>query len=326
MELVDVHNPSGWALTVSDRASQSHKMTKTQIVSIGEVMIELAPAENGRFVLSYGGDTFNTAVYLARAGIEVSYATALGDDPYSSKILNFLTREGIGTELVVQARGRRPGLYLIELDDGGEARFSHWRDTSPARDYFELPKWEQLIEGLLAAKIIFFSGVTLSIYSETGVARLLKLLELARESGVKVAFDSNFRARGWRDEVLHARSVYSRALKYVDIALPSFDDECALWGDHNPQATADRLQGFGIQEIVVKNSENDALAVLGEKREWIPVPERIHPIDSTAAGDCFNAGYLAARLQGKKASAAAALAHRLAGEKIRHRGAIMPRT
>jgi 2-dehydro-3-deoxygluconokinase len=76
----------------------------------------------------------------------------------------------------------------------------------------------------------------------------------------------------------------------------------------------------------VKNGSNGALVAVKDSRELVPVPEVIAPVDTTAAGDSFNAGYLAARLAGEAPQAAAAQAHRLAAEKIRHRGAIMPRT
>src|SRR5215467_7131737 len=67
---------------------------RSRVVSIGEVMIEIARGE-GRVSLGCGGDTFNTAVYLARAGIEVAFATAVGDDPYSDRILALAGTEGI---------------------------------------------------------------------------------------------------------------------------------------------------------------------------------------------------------------------------------------
>ncbi len=87
-----------------------------------------------------------------------------------------------------------------------------------------------------------------------------------------------------------------------------------------------RLQAFGVAEIVVKNSgPNGALVANSSGRDMVPVPEVVVPIDATAAGDGFNAGYLAARLAGRNPGEAATAAHRLAGQVIRHRGAIAPR-
>lgn len=298
---------------------------KSGIIAVGEVMVELARGDDGRFSLAYGGDTFNTAVYLARSGISVGYATALGDDAYSQRIVDFAAAEGVATELIVRAPGRMPGLYLIETDDKGERQFAYWRDTSPARDLFELPQWSAVAEGLLGAGMIYFSGITLSLYSNAGIGRFLAVLEIARQRGVKVALDTNYRPRGWAGDVGRARTVFGEAFKRVDIVLPSFDDEALLWGDASPDASVDRLQAFGIREIVVKNGAKDALIAADREREWVPVPKVVEPVDTTAAGDSFNAAYLAARLSGSAPDAAAAAAHQLASEVVLHRGAIAPR-
>ncbi|HEY0441061.1 MAG TPA: PfkB family carbohydrate kinase, partial [Xanthobacteraceae bacterium] len=135
----------------------------SRVVSVGEVMVELARGDDGRYGLAFGGDTFNTAVYLARAGVEVAYATALGDDPYSRRILDQAAAEGIATDLILKAPGRMPGLHLIETDKKGERQFYYWRDTSPARELFELPEWQGVAESLLGARLIYFSGITLSL-------------------------------------------------------------------------------------------------------------------------------------------------------------------
>jgi 2-dehydro-3-deoxygluconokinase len=298
---------------------------KARIVSVGEVMVELARGDDGRYSLAFGGDTFNTAVYLARAGQQVAYATALGDDEYSTRIVELAVAEGIDADLVLRAAGRVPGLYLIETDPTGERRFQYWRETSPARDLFELPAWSTVAESLLAARMIYFSGVTLSLYSNTGIGRFLAVLELARERGAKVVFDSNYRPRGWRGDIARARTVFLEALKRVDIALPSFDDEAVLWGDASPEASVHRLHAFGIGEVVVKNAAKDALVAVKDEREWVPVPKQVEAVDTTAAGDSFNAGYLAARLNGDAPSDAVKAGHELAGHVVRHRGAIVPR-
>jgi 2-dehydro-3-deoxygluconokinase len=296
-----------------------------RVVTIGEVVLELTRGGDGRFALAYGGDTFNTAVYLARAGLDVAFASALGDDAYSEGVLALAAAEGISRDLILRVPGRLPGLSLIDTDPAGARHFHHWRDSEPARDLFELPDWNRLAEGLLSAKLIYFSGITLSLYSNTGLGRFLAVIELARKNGVKIAFDGNFRPRGWKGDLTRTRTVFMEALKRVDIAMPAYDDEAVLWGDPSPEATVERLQAFGIGEIVVKNGPNSALVAAGGSNEFIPVPEVVVPIDTMAAGDSFNAGYIAARLSGNGPQAAAAAAHRLAGEVIRHRGAIMPR-
>ena len=298
---------------------------KTRVICVGEVMIELARGADNRYSLSFGGDTFNTAVYLARAGIAVAYASAMGDDPYSGALLSLATAENVNTDLTVRVPNRMPGLYLIETDDKGERKFFYWRDTSPARELFELPEWGTIAEALLSARLVYFSGVTLSLYSNTGLGRFLAALEVARKQGVTVAFDGNFRPRGWKGDVARTRTVFAEALKRVDIALPTFEDEAMLWGDANPEATVARLQAFGIGEIAVKNGSESALIADKTGREFVPVPQVVEPVDTTAAGDSFNAAYLAARLKGEAPLAAVQAAHALAAEKIRHRGAIMPR-
>ncbi len=294
-------------------------------ICVGEVLVELKRGNDGRFALSCGGDAFNTAVYLARAGLNVAFATAIGDDPYSESIIALMAAEGVSATAVMRVGGRLPGLCLVENSQSGDRSIRYWRDGAPVRELFELPDWVRIAEALVAAKLIYFSGITLSLFSTTGLGRFLAVLEAARQQGAKVAFDGNFRPRGWKGELSRTRAVFLETLKRIDIALPTFDDEAVLWGDPSPEATVARLQAFGIGEIVVKNGPNSALVATSGNQEFVPVPEVVVPVDATAAGDGFNAGYLAARLGGEPPAQAASAAHRLAGSVIRHTGALVPR-
>ncbi len=298
---------------------------KPGVVCVGEVLIELRRRADDRFVLGCGGDTFNTAVYLARAGVHAAFATAIGDDALSDSIMALAAAEGISGQAVLRVPGRLPGLCLVDNGPAGERSFRYWREGAPARELFELPDWTRVAESLMSARLVYFSGITLSLYSNNGLGRFLAVLEAARQRGVKVAFDGNFRPRDWKGELARTRTVLVETLKRVDITLPTFDDEAILWGDPSPQATVARLQAFGIGEIVVKNGPNSALVAAAGVEEFVPVPEVVVPVDTTAAGDGFNAGYLAARLAGQGPVLAAGAAHRLAGEVIRHHGALMPR-
>ncbi len=299
---------------------------KPRAICIGEVVIELARCADGTFALSCAGDTFNTAIYLARAGIDVAFATALGDDPYSDSAMALAAAEGVSANLILRVPGRLPALCLIEPAAAGAPTARRWGEGAPARELFELPDWMRIAESLITARLIYFSGITLSLYSNNGLGRMFAVLEVARQQGAKIAFDGNFRPRGWKGDLQRARAVFLEVLKRVDIALPAFDDEAVLWGDPSPEATVARLQAFGIGEIVVKNGPNSALVATATAQEFVPVPQVLVPVDPTAAGDGFNAGYLAARLSGSDSTQAAGAAHRLAGSVISHRGALAPRT
>jgi 2-dehydro-3-deoxygluconokinase len=295
------------------------------VVSVGECMVELARGPDGRFGLGVGGDTFNTAVYLARAGLRVAYATAIGDDPYSALIATTAADEGVSRDLVVTLPGRMPGLYLIETSAAGERSFWYWRDRAPARELFELADGHRIGAAMAAARAVYLSGVTLSLYSPAGLERLAAALATARTHGARVAMDSNYRPRGWGSDGVRARAVFERFWRLADLALPTFDDEQALWSDADPGATADRLAGYGAGEIVVKNGPEGALVRVAQRSVLVPCLERVAPVDTTAAGDSFNAGYLAARLRGAAPEAAAHAGHRIAAAVIAHRGAIVAR-
>ncbi len=297
-------------------------------ICIGEAGIALARGADGRFSLQCGGDTFNTAIYLARAGLPTAFASALGDDPYSDTIVALAQAEGVATELLLRCPGRLPGLTLIGNEPQAaqhRARVDSWGGQAPARELFELPQWSRIAESLAAAQLVYFTGITLSLYSNIGVGRLLAAVELAREKGARIAFDPNFRPRGWKGDLSRTRMVFAEALKRVDIVLPAYDDEAVLWGDPSPEATVERLQAFGVTEIVVKNGPNSALVAADGRSLPVPVPDVVVPVDATAAGDAFNAGFLAARLAGREPAEAVEAAHKLAGNVIRHPGAVMPR-
>lgn len=297
-----------------------------RVISIGECMIEMSCGTDGRFSLSFGGDTFNTAVYIARAGVPVAYGTVLGDDPYSAGIRSLSLLEGVGTDLIGTAKGRMPAIYLIETNPVGERTFWYWRDRAPARELFELPAGEAVGAAMLAASAVYFSGVTLSLYSPRGLDLFEAALTKARKAGVRMVMDSNYRPRGWGGDISRAKSTFERFWRHADIALPTFDDEQALWGDATVDSTLSRLAAIGVPEIVVKNGAAGAVVLCRGEVTDVTCPATLSPVDTTAAGDSFNAGYLTSRLRNASPADATRLGHRLAGVVIQHRGAIVPHT
>ena len=149
------------------------------------------------------------------------------------------------------------------------------------------------------------------------------MLSAARAAGTVIAYDGNYRPAGWPDTEA-AGTCFRRFLKLVDVALPSVDDEANLFGPGDARAVAERLHDLGVAEVVVKQGELGSLLSIGGAEEIVPVEQLVKPIDTTAAGDSFNGGYLAARLNGLGPVESARFGGRVAAAVIQHRGAIIP--
>lgn len=298
-----------------------------RIALIGECMIELQQRADGTLVQSFGGDTLNTAVYLRRLlpdGFQVSYVTALGDDSFSDAMCCAWQEEGIDLSLVQRLPGRLPGMYCIQTDDQGERRFLYWRNEAAVRDCFSQSGAGSVLSQLQDYSIIYLSGISLAVLGEAGLNSLLPCLANARLRGAQVVFDNNYRPRLWRDRQ-HAADTFGRLLPMVDIALLTLDDEQALFLERDVEATFQRYALAGTAHVVLKRGADSCLIHKGGKRyEVAPRPVR-RVVDTTAAGDSFSAGYLAAWLQGATAQEAAMQAHELAGRVIQYSGAIIAR-
>ena len=298
----------------------------TRVACIGECMIEMKQAQGGQggglFARGYGGDTLNTAVYLARLGVDVDYLTALGDDALSDEMIAGWNAEGVGIRRVVRLSGKLPGLYLIQTDERGERRFFHWRENSAARMLMDLPDTEDILNSLPTYDIVYLSAITLSLYTEHGRGRLMAALKRARLLGTRFAFDTNFRARSWPDLNV-ARRVFSAAFEEADIVLASTEDLLALYPGESNDAL---ISGISSPEVVLKLSKPvSLLRFAGGLHEVKAEPVTKPVIDTTAAGDSFAAAYIAARLSGLDPIEAARAGHRLAGVVVCYPGAIIPR-
>ncbi len=289
-------------------------------------MLELSAADSKRDLrrLGFGGDTLNTAIYLARLGVSVDYISAVGDDPYSERMIEAWRREAVGTEHVQRIAGRLPGLYMIELDERGERRFFYWRQQAPAREVFSNERTDDLCNALLQYDWIYLSGISLSLYGEAGRDRVFDFLRRFRAKGGKVAFDSNYRPRGWPSVEVARREIRDQ-LALADLVLSSLEDEIGLNNVASAEEACDFIHAIGPRTIVIKQGSEGCVVSVDGSKTTVPAVKSAKVVDATAAGDSFNAGFLAATLRGEAPVEAAKLGHRCASIVIGHHGAIAPR-
>ncbi len=292
------------------------------VICLGEAMGELSLAADGSARVAVGGDTLNTAIYLARSGIRAGFASMIGDDPFGQRIRALCLENQVDTTLLVQNDLRNTGLYAITTDPQGERSFTYWRDASAARQTLAKAD-ETYLEALIAAPWLYLSGITLYVL-QNDLPLLFDLLDRRAARGGKLAFDGNYRPRLWPDGPEYVRPLFATLYERSDLLLPTFDDEAALWSETTVDQTLTRLRGVSAATIVLKDGPAGCIiSCPNQPQKSIPVPEKITPRDTTAAGDSFNAGFLANMLKNASLQEAALAAHRLAGKVIQYPGAII---
>ena len=295
-----------------------------RLLSIGECMVELAQIGPETYKRGFAGDTFNTAWYARRllpADWQVAFGSVIGRDAVSDEMVAFMAGEGIEVDSLARHPTRSVGLYMISLD-GGERSFSYWRSASAARTLTDDADW---LAGILArAGHVHFSGITLAILGRDGRERLAAALNDARGDGLSVSFDTNLRPRLWKNES-EMREGLRLGASVADLVLPSFDEETGLFGDPTPADTIRRYRDAGAEAVVVKDGAGPMHVWSAEEGAAEIAPPSVEQVvDTTAAGDSFAAGFLAARLTGAPMVEAARQASALASKVIQHPGALVP--
>ena len=295
-----------------------------QFWSVGECMLELRAGSPEHLLHSAAGDTFNTAVYLKRLmpALPVRYVSALGDDQMSGIIRAHMRGHGIDDSLVATLPGELPGLYAIETDAAGERRFSYWRAQSAARSMLAGAHLSDLHAASADCRWMFLTGISLAILDDARREALLALARRVRANGGSVVVDNNYRARLW--QAGPARDWLDRALGICTHALLSFEDEAVLHGDTDPHQSLQRvLRNEGVEVVIKLGAGGCLIGGNGAPVEAIAA-KTVQALDTTAAGDSFNAAYLAARMCGQTQAQAASFGCELAAAVVCHPGAIIP--
>lgn len=287
-------------------------------------MVELSQTSGGLLKQSYAGDAYNTAVYLKRmfSEVQVNFFTTVGEDQLSDNMVTSFESEQIGTDLVFRAKDKAPGLYMIDTDDDGERSFTYWRECSAARQAMQFVTAE-VVGQLCMGDVFFFSGISLAVIEPNDREIFWLLMRKLKDTGVKIAFDPNYRARMWKDKT-EAKIQFERAFRMADLVLPGIEDFTQLYGFDDLSSIKKFCGAHGIDELIIKNGAKSVYCMSEQQVQEIEISPVSGVVDTTSAGDSFNGGYMGARLQGLSIADSVAVGATVAGFVILHPGAIVP--
>lgn len=289
-----------------------------QVLAYGEAMVEFNQASKDRpeYLQGFGGDTSNFAIAAARQGARTGFVSAVGDDYFGRLLIDLWTRESVDTSTVRLDPAAPTGVYFVSHGPGGHA-FDYLRKGSAASRYTprDLP-----LDIIAAARVLHLSGISVAI-SDSACDAALAAVEHARESGVRVSFDTNLRLKLW--PLARARAVMNEVLRLTDICLPSWDDVAVLTGLDDRDAILDYLLARGARMVALKLGKDGAYVATPDERRIVP-GHVVAAVDATGAGDCFGGAFVARLAAGDDPFTAARYANAAAALSTLGFGAVAP--
>lgn len=286
-------------------------------ITFGEIMLRLKPPNWERFFQSpvleatFGGGEANVAVGLVRFGLDVAYVSAIPNNPIGDACIRELRKQGIDTSLIIR-KGERLGIYFLEA--GANQRPSvvvYDRSHSAiAEASVKDIDWNKVFEG---ASWFHITGITPAI-SLSAADLSLAAVKIAKDKGVTVSCDLNFRKKLWKYGK-SAPEMMSELVKYADIAIGNEEDcQKSLGVKVNINVETGKLQAEKYQELTERVLElypniqkiaitlreshsaddNGWAAVLNNRKEFLVSKKyEIHDIvDRVGGGDAFAAGLI----------------------------------
>ena len=294
---------------------------KIKICSIGECMLEFVNAKNSSYIQSIAGDTLNFSSYLDKKIFDTTYFTAVGSSEISNRILNFLKKKKINTRLIHKSKSHEVGLYLIENDHLGEKIFYYWRDNSAAKLFFNNKNLIQYAHKLKKFKYIYFSGVTLSLFEDKNIDNFTSLLKILKKNQAKIIFDLNIRRKRWSKQKLD--KYFSKSIPLVDILFASGEDLNLWQGKKSYNCFKTLMNKHNIKHGIYRYNAKFNYAFFNNKKYFANNKILKKVVDTSGAGDGYNAIYLSTFFKHNDVQLALETASKIGSKIVMKKGAII---
>jgi 2-dehydro-3-deoxygluconokinase len=250
-------------------------------------------ADSKELLLDIAGAESNLCIGLSRLGHSTEFISRVGEDPLGEVVRKILLAEGVGVEYLITDPAAPTGVFFREHLPDGQRRVYYYRRGSAAS---RLGPQDLTVEQFKGAKILHLTGITPAL-SPSCAAACERAVTLARQAGLAVSFDPNYRPRLW--SVDQARAALLPFIAQTDILLMGHEDARSIFGIDDELAAIQHAASLGPRLVVMKQAERGA--VLWDGAQYIqvaaePVEEVVDPV---GAGDGFDAGFLSGWLRGE---------------------------
>ncbi|MEP6690211.1 MAG: sugar kinase, partial [Gemmatimonadaceae bacterium] len=245
-------------------------------------------------------------IALARLGVSTRWISRLGDDAVGDLIVRTLAAELVDVSWVSRDSSATTGAFM-KIRDGGRARVQYFRRGSAASRLSSDDVPDAALDGV---RLVHLTGITIAL-SDGARALVREVAARARERGITVTFDANYRPALWPNAAA-ARRAYEAALPMVDWYFCGIDEARALWGDGALGELERRVADAGARNVVIRVGELGAFT-----NGALVAPPRIVDVrDEVGAGDAFDAGFVFALLTGAPPAACVHAGHIIAAHAL----------
>lgn len=270
-------------------------ITGAGLVTLGETMglvVQSTPGapRNGEpMTFGIGGSESNVAIGVRRLGVPATWIGRIGDDPAGAMILRELRAERV--EALTAVDPAPTGLMLRWRPAAQRGRVEYYRRESAGSHLCEADIPPELIAH---AQVLHASGITLALGSGPAAA-VARAVSIAREAGVTVSFDLNFRRALWSEA--EAQPALAALVEQAEVVFAGADEAAIITGTRDPLDAALALEQLGPRQVLIKLGADGCLARIDGSTHELGAP-RVAVLDTVGAGDAFAAGYLADLIAG----------------------------